>query len=68
MRSQVNAQLTMLSTRNDEKDQYVEEIETLKQDILGLEGELSTERDRRSANMARSDEVRQLQEVFERFR
>ena len=58
----------MLSTRNDEKDQYVEEIETLKQDILGLEGELSTERDRRSANMARSDEVRQLQEVFERFR
>lgn len=40
LRSQVNAQVTMLATRNDEKEQLYDELEAIKQDNLALENEL----------------------------
>ncbi|GAA6023302.1 hypothetical protein JCM11491_006887 [Sporobolomyces phaffii] len=40
LRSQVTAQLTMLSTRNDEKDSLREQVEHLKQDLVAVESEL----------------------------
>ncbi|GAA5873076.1 hypothetical protein JCM1840_007316 [Sporobolomyces johnsonii] len=55
LRSQVSAQLTMLSTRNDEKDALREQVEHLKQDLVALENELDvatraqTKRDREGA-------------------
>jgi len=40
LRSQLTAQLTMLSTRNDEKDALREQVEQLKQDLNAVENEL----------------------------
>lgn len=53
----------MLASHKDEKEQYIDEIENLKQDILGLEGELTQERDRRASSAARAEQVNNLQDV-----
>lgn len=40
LRSQITAQVTMLSARNDEKDALREEVETLKHDLFRMEEEV----------------------------
>ncbi|GAA5902534.1 uncharacterized protein JCM6883_001440 [Sporobolomyces salmoneus] len=42
LRSQLTAQLTMLSTRHDEKDALREQVEQLKQDLIVVENELES--------------------------
>lgn len=44
LRSQLSAQLTMLSTRNDEKNELQAEVEDLKAELDAVEGELEAER------------------------
>lgn len=64
MRSQVNAQVTMLSTRNDEKEQLYDEIELLKQDILGLEGELqANQQGRRKSGASEESQERHIADL-----
>ncbi|BGP03966.1 anucleate primary sterigmata protein b [Rhodotorula toruloides] len=44
LRSQLSAQLTMLSTRNDEKNELQAQVEDLKAELAAVEGELEAER------------------------
>lgn len=69
LRSQVNAQVTMLSARNDEKDQLYDEIEALKQDVLALEAESASSRDRRGSGASHgSDVVQELEDELNAYR
>lgn len=69
LRAQVNAQVTMLSTRNDEKDQLYDEIEALKQDVLALEAELTNTHGRRGSETSNgSATIRELEDELNSYR
>lgn len=55
MRSQIGAQVTMLSTRNSEKETLYAEIETLKQEILDLDQDLHIKSKEAEANLSRKN-------------
>jgi septal ring factor EnvC (AmiA/AmiB activator) len=50
LRSQLSAQLTMLATRNDEKNELQAQVEDLKAELDAVEGELEAERRERQRN------------------
>ncbi|GAA5956818.1 hypothetical protein JCM21900_004350 [Sporobolomyces salmonicolor] len=74
LRSQVSAQLTMLSTRNDEKDALREQVEHLKQDLVALENELDvatraqTKRDREGPGDHGGKSREELEEELNAYR
>lgn len=68
LRSQVTAQVTMLSTRNAEKEALRDEVEALKQDLVGLENELdrsnrARQRDQRDYSIGDEKSTAQLERV-----